>query len=296
MGKKSTGRLRRPGVYDLPAERYHSDPCEQPSLSASIARLMCARSPRHAWWAHPRLNPDFKHVDEQKFDVGTAAHELLLKGETICHVVEADSWRTAVAKEVRAKAREEGLVPLLTHQWAEVEAMIAAVRPQLAEYGAVPSLLTDGKPEQTLIWKEDGVTCRAMLDWLRDDRAAIDDLKTTSGSARPHDWTRRMYDFGADIQVAFYLRGLKALTGEDAEFRFVVVECAPPYAVSVVSLAPSALELAREKVTWAIATWRQCLETGRWPSYATEVAHVDAPPWEVERWIDAHYEEEGIAA
>jgi hypothetical protein len=48
--------------------------------------------------------------------------------------------------------------------------------------------------------------------------------------------------------AAWYLRGLKAVTGAEAEFRFVVCETRPPYAVSVVGLAPEVLQLAEKKV------------------------------------------------
>jgi hypothetical protein len=45
------------GIHDTTAVDYHADPCPEPSLSAHIAALLCARSPRHAWAAHPKLNP-----------------------------------------------------------------------------------------------------------------------------------------------------------------------------------------------------------------------------------------------
>ncbi|MBW4971899.1 hypothetical protein KZY98_15680, partial [Croceibacter atlanticus] len=63
-----------PGTYDLPAEVYHADQmCAVPTLSSSLARLMLARSPRHAWHASPRLNPDHQSDDRKTFDIGRAA-------------------------------------------------------------------------------------------------------------------------------------------------------------------------------------------------------------------------------
>lgn len=287
-----------PGIHDIPAERYHADDlCEGPTLSASVAAILCQRSPAHAREAHPRLNDKYERHEEKKFDVGTAAHALLLRGADIVSIVEHDSWRTNAAKEARDAARAEGLTPLLVDQWADVQRMVEAVRPQLEGHLADPPLLAAGQPERTLIWEEDGVTCRSMLDWLHDDHTAVDDLKTTAGSAHPRDWGQRMYGFGADIQVAFYLRGVRALTDvRDPVFRFVVTETKPPFAVSVVSLAPSALELANEKVSYAIATWRSCLESGEWPAYVADVAHLDAPSWEQARWLDARAWDEEIAA
>ena len=285
------------GIHDITAAAYHADPCADPSLSASVAHLLCSRSPRHAWAAHPRLNPDFERTERAMFDIGTVAHSALLLGEASCYVVDAPNWQTKAAKEERDRARELGLTPLLTHQAEEINAMVAAVRPQLEAFDADPPLLTDGKPEQTLIWEEDGVTLRARADWLRDDFSAIDDLKTTSGSGHPQDWThRRLWDIGADIQAAFYMRGLRALAGTEPEFRFCVVESSPPYAVSVIGLAPSALELANEKVDHAIAKWRECMERDEWPAYMGRVAYAETPAWQEAQWMEARFQEQAVAA
>lgn len=279
-------RTEQTGVFTMHAETYHGDPCDQPSLSASIATILCASSPAHARAAHPKLNPQLERDEEHKFDLGTAAHALLLQGDDIIRVVYADDWRKKDVQALRDEARAGGKVPLLEKHAIQVRQMVAAVRSQLDRFDARPALFTDGLPEQTLIWQEDGVTCRAMLDWLRDDRSTIDDLKTTSASASPEKWLRTMYGMGKDIQVAFYLRGLRAVFGIDAEFRFVVVETYPPFALSVVSLAPSALALANEKVEVAIDTWRRCLETDTWPAYASKVASIELPAYEEMRWLE----------
>jgi len=218
----------KPGIYDITAAEYHADPCEQPSLTASIARLFTTASPLHVWTAHPKLNPAFHRQHEDKFDVGTASHALLLQGENIVRVVDADDWRKKSAQEERIEAREQHLIPLLAREWEKVQAMTSAVRDQLAQFDHQPALLTAGKPERMLVWEDEGVACRAMLDWLHDDCTAIDDLKTTKASANPYMWARRtLWSIGADVQVAFYLRGLKKLTASDAEFRYIVAETSP---------------------------------------------------------------------
>ena len=68
--------IDRPGIYELSAEEYHADPCPTPSLSSSIARTLLASSPHHAWWEHPRFNPGRVREEDEKFDLGTAAHAL----------------------------------------------------------------------------------------------------------------------------------------------------------------------------------------------------------------------------
>lgn len=283
------------GVHTIDATDYHDDPCDQPSLSASIAAILCTQTPAHAWVAHPRLNPNFERHEEQKFDIGTAAHSLLLEGESSVRVVYADDWRTKEAKELRDQARAGGQIPLLEKHWDAVRAMVVAVREQLARVDAHPPLFTDGKPEQTLVWEENGVACRARLDWLRDDHQAADDLKTTSRTADPEQWARSLFASGRDVQAAFYRRGIRAVTGVDADFRYCIAETYPPYAISVVSLAPSALALADEKVGWALEVWRDCLAKDRWPAYTNRVAYAELPAWHETAWLEREAREEMAA-
>lgn len=283
------GERLKPGIHTMTAEAYHADPCSVPSLSASMAHLLCTSSPAHARVAHPKLNPTFERHEEEKFDVGTVAHALLLQGEDVAVIVDAPDWRTKAAKEERDAARAAGQIPLLGKHWDAVRAMVAATRQQLDKIEAAPALFTDGKPEQTLVWEEDGVMCRARIDWLHDDLSAIDDYKTTKASANPESWSRTLFGIGADMQVAFYLRGLAAVAGAAvagmADFRYVVQETYPPYALSVVSLSPDVLALADAKVEWAIQLWKQSLASGEWPAYPTRVCFAELPPWEEVRWL-----------
>lgn len=282
--------MTSPGIHTITAADYHADPCEQPSLSASMAHILCTQSPAHAKAKHPRLNPDYAREDEAKFDIGQASHALLLEGRNAVSVVGATDWRTKEAKLLRDEARAQGQIPLLTDQWREVQAMVASTREQLDRVVVDPPLFTDGKPELTLVWEDSGVTCRSRLDWLRDDMAAIDDYKSTSRSANPESWSRTLFGIGADIQAAFYLRGLAAVAGAAvagmAEFRWVVQETFPPYALSVMSLTPAALELADSKVEYALGVWRRCFETGEWPAYPTRVCYADLPGWMEAQWLE----------
>lgn len=275
------------GIFELSAEHYHLDhPSERPSLSASIANVLITSSPKHAWTAHPRLNPAYSRDEDPKFDVGRVAHSVILEGRDIVYVIHADDWRTKVAKEEREYARSVGKVPLLARNRDEVYAMADAVRDQLAAHEAEPPLFSDGKPEQSLLWEEGGVLCKARLDWLRDDFSAIDDLKTTSRSANPDAYSRALFGVGGDVQAAMYVRGVAKVTGVIPEFRWVVVETAPPYALSVVAPGPDILALGEAKVAWAIKRWRECLETGEWPAYPTRVATAEMPAYEEARWME----------
>jgi hypothetical protein len=275
-------------LLDVDAATYHRDELGQPgpSLSCSIAKLLITRSPAHARAAHPKLNPDFQQEEEAKFDVGRAAHSLFLEGDGNVEVFTYENWATKAAKEGRAEARAHGKTPMLGKDWDKVQAMVLALEDGLNALKISPPLFSEGKAEQTVLWEDAGVHCRARLDWLRNDSSYIDDLKT-SHNANPDNWTRRtMYDIGADFQVAWYRRGVRAVTGTAPEFRFVVIEAKPPFEFSVVSLAPDALALAEAKVDRALELWKRCLDTNVWTGYPKDVAYATLPGWMESQWLE----------
>jgi len=292
--------IDKPGIYEILEARYHEDPIIEPSLSSSIAKVMLTASPRHVQTKHPRLGgatPDQKQ--RQDWDIGSAVHSILLEGKDKIVTIEHNDYRKDAAKEARDAAYADNKIPLLAKQRTEVFAMVAAAHAQLKGHEEAAGVFSAGKPEQTLVWQEGDVWLRARLDWLREGPIPIWDYKTTT-DANPDVWVRRLFDLGFDVQVGFYRRGVRALLGiENPEFRFIVQETSAPYALSVVGLTPSTIELADMKAAMAIERWRWCITNDRWPGYPRETAYIEAPPWraaefeeakERERWASEHDE------
>ncbi len=276
------------GIYDVSEREYMSDQIgDTPSLSASIAKILIAESPLHAWTNHPKLNPDFKREEKEVFDLGTVAHALMLQGESIAEVIHAPDWRTKDAQMLRDKTRTEGRVPILSKHWDRVKEMVAIGQKQISEHREAKDAFTDaGKPEQTLIWVDDhGVVCRSRLDWLRNDYKFIYDYKTLGRTANPDELTRITCTEWA-LQACFYLRGLKAVTGVEATMRFVAQETEPPYAVSVIGLGPDVLCIGQKQVQFAIDLWAKCLESGRWPGFPDRVCFPVLPAWQEAAWLE----------
>lgn len=282
---------------DIPTARYHADDfADQPTLNASIANLLCTATPRHAYEAHPRLNPNYERVEDDKFSIGTVVHALLLQGIECAVVIDAPDYRKKATQEERDTARATGHVPLLVGQWERVQAMVTAAREQLAAHTAEPTPFTDGTPEQTLVWEDQGVLCRARIDWLHDDHQAIDDLKTNGRSAEPARWSERtLFDLHGDIQAVMYRRAAKAVFGVEPEFRFIVIETEPPHLLSVVSPGPDVLALGEKKVDYALALWRRCLDRNEWPGYPDRVCFAELPAWEENRWLEKELREKAAA-
>lgn len=287
----SVAAITEPGIYEMSAEQYHSDPCPEPSLSSSIIKLLIERSALHVWHAHPRLNPHHQPENKTEFDVGSAAHKLLLGKGAELVTVDAKNYQTNAAKEARDAAYAAGKIPLLPHHREAVERMVTMARMQLDALDMPRRPFTDGLPERVLIWREGDVWCRAMLDWYADDGAFIDDLKTTT-NAEPNAFVRRLGDLGYDIQAAWYRRGAERLSGQVPEFRFVCVEKDLPHALSVPGLKESDLHAADEKIDLALERWAWCRAHDRWPGYPSRPVTVEMTASARFRWEDQKASEE----
>lgn len=278
-----------PGVYDISAAEYHADPCATPSLSSSIGKLLVTPggTPRRAWWDHPRLNPDYVSEESDKFDLGNAAHAIILRSDSDFTIVDAPDWRTKTSQERRLDARATGKIPILEKHWHNVVAMGKSAALQIAAHKDAAGAFLNGRPEQTLVWCEGDVWCRARLDWLPFAGIFYDDYKSTAASADPDLWGRTMFGMGADFQAAFYLRGIRALGLCDRpQFRFIVQENYPPYLLSVIALDPDTLDIAERDVARAIDIWGRCLRSGEWPGYQDRTCYVGSPPWRIAQKLE----------
>lgn len=279
------------GIHlDVPSAVYFSDPCPQPSLTQSIAKVLIERSPLHAWHEHPRLGrkpvadaaPEAYNSAQA---IGNAAHALLLgRGKEIA-VADFDSWRTDKAKAVREAAEMAGVVPILQKHFVRARGMADVVRER------VPHAF-DGRPgngEVVLIWREGDIWLRTMIDWLSPKREVAWDVKTTGLSCAPHAIPVLMLNGGWDVQAAMHERGLNTLDPDGAgrrKFRFVAQENEPPYAVTVCELTEAVLTMGRKKLEHAIRLWGACMRANVWPSYPADVVYPEYPGWAEAKWLD----------
>ncbi|MCK9994444.1 MAG: hypothetical protein Dbin4_02964 [Alphaproteobacteria bacterium] len=275
--------MLRPGVHcDIPEDIYHADPCERPSLSSSIGKVILAQSPLHAWTAHPRLNPEFETGNERKFDIGKAVHAMLLddRAERIC-VIDFADYKTNAAKAARANALAAGQLPLKTADYEQAVAIVQSARREIALFKEYPEFI-DGVSEVTLIWEEPGgVLCRARIDRMSNDRRHLFDVKTDGQSAHPESFGRKIINMGYDFSAAFYLRGFRKCFPDlpAPEWSWLAVETDPPYGVSITGLDEAGYAIAEHQVEIAIAIWRECMASGKWPGYPHKKRIIETKPW-----------------
>lgn len=274
--------IDKPGIYSMALLDYIADPCPEPSLSASVAHTLITESPIHAFVQHPRLNKGRIESGSSKMDIGTIVHGMVLEGdESRLVLVEADDWRTKVAKETRDAARLAGLVPVLAGDMGMIREIAAAARSSIANSELREAFTPEaGKAEQTLVWQEGDIWLRSRPDWLTNDHRLIIDLKTTAGSAEPSAWLKTMLGNGNDLQAVLGLRGIKKLDPSSrCQFVFWIVEQAPPYASSFVGLSPQFLEMSEHKLSRAIQLWSDCTMTNCWTGYPSQVCWMEPPSY-----------------
>ncbi|PVE25396.1 hypothetical protein DC522_05725 [Microvirga sp. KLBC 81] len=284
--------ITAPGFYpDIPADEYHADPCVQPSLSSSIAKILLEQSPLHAWHCHPRLGgKQQKQKPSRDMELGTVAHKLLIGRGAEVVVIEAENYTRGDAKQERAEAYEAGCAPILRPDLEIAEAMVAAAREQLSRIPDAADAFNPelGQGEVVMVWKdESGPWCRSMVDWLPNDHLVVWDYKTTGQSAAPQSVGRKIADMGYEIQAGLYERGLTFLDPSVAgrlKFRWLFQETEPPYLIMPVELDAVGMEIGRRKVAAAIHLWDKCLSSGFWPGYPTQVVQAEYPQWSASAW------------
>jgi hypothetical protein len=286
--------ITEPGIYrGVTSADYFADPCPEPSLTQSLVKIMIERSPKHAWIAHPRLNDDWLPDDDPKFDVGNAAHRIVLGRGKDFEVLEFDDWRTKAAKDARSTAARAGKIGILDGQYAQACDMCGAASFQL-EHHEDRDAFTNGSAEVMICWQEDGIWFRSLVDWLHDDLRTVDDYKSSGMSMAPHVIGLRAEAGGWDIQCAFIERGLAVIDPDGAgrrKFRFIGQETEKPHALTVMHMDQHWRTMGQKKVQRGVDLWRRCMETGKWPSYPARSVTPEYPGWKETKWLEREEQE-----
>jgi hypothetical protein len=276
------------GSYKMSFAEYLKDPAPVASLSRSTIKSLVNECPRKAFHGHPRLNQNYKREEKTQFDIGSAAHDLFLGGENAVMVFDYADWRKKEALEAKESARSIGKIPLLKHQFEEVNKMVAAAHITLKTFEArgekLNLNLADGDSELTYLWQEKETWLRIRPDWISKDKKIVLDYKTTSISAEPEAYIRTIVSNGLDIQEALYCRGIKAVDGTDPNFFFLSQEVYEPYLCSLIELDTMFMDMGDSKVRMGIKIWRECMKSGIWPGYSEKLYTVEAPAWALGNW------------
>ncbi|MCT1363924.1 PD-(D/E)XK nuclease-like domain-containing protein [Microbacterium sp. p3-SID131] len=282
--------LERPEVVSgrfepsMDEEEYHA----HPALSASGMKVLL-RSPKHF-----RLARTANRAPEVKFDVGHAAHKLILGvGMPIVEIPAGLlSGANAAVQSAKAKAwveeaRTEGKVPLKPKDFQAVRRMADAV---LMNVKARRVLEAAPWREVSLFGEDEatGVQVRSRLDALGE--GVLADVKTTPDvSARKI--TNAVIDMGYDLSAEMYRQMVARVLGYDpGPMNLIFVEKELPHEVRVVRLADPAWRVGGEaKIRAALDLFAWCTQQGEWPGDDEDggaIRDLPVPAW-YERQMNA---------
>jgi hypothetical protein len=258
--------MREPGFYDdIPEREYHAD---AESLSVSGAKLLL-RAP--ALYVYRLTHAEYR----DEFDIGSAAHQLVLGTGPEIVDVGADDWRTKAAQSKRDELRDEGAIPLLSKDYRRVHEMSEA----LSSHGFATKLLSNGVPELSAYAVDEptGIMRRGRFDLFGSD--VLVDYKTAA-SAQPEAFAASVARFGYDMQASWYLDLAESLGERRDGFAFVVQEKDPPYLVEVYDIDELALERGARRNRRALDLFERCLIDDEWPGYTGQMfTTLHLPRW-----------------
>jgi hypothetical protein len=266
-----------PGLYDIDAELYHSDPIPGGSLSSTGARRITDCPARFKYFL------DHPEPYKPEFEFGTAAHTVILGNGPELVTVDGPRWDTTETKARVAAIRAAGAVPLKPEARQRIDDMAEA----LANHAEAADLLTPGSglAEQSMFWEEGDIWMRSRIDWLRPDE--IVDYKSAR-SAHPDYLRKAVQDYGYHQQDPFYRRGAihLGLIPPNGSFKFIFQEKQPPYLVTVVELDFPARVIGGELNDRALHTYAMCRETGYWPAYSEGTTYISLPKWAERKYVE----------
>lgn len=280
------------GVYfDMPEHEYRQDPAPEPSLNQSLIPALLDRSPFHAAYECPRLNPYGRlRLPSRAQIFGETVHRLALgRGREISTVRYRD-YTSSSARDDRDEALRNNRIPVLEHQYLAAHEIATIVRERMVE-------ACEGHPYQTevvLIWKERTVHgeiyCRAQVDvWCEALGLALDP-KILSTPATPFAFGRAAADGGYDLQAVFYGRGFGQLMPQfkgSVRFANLVVESYPPFATQSFAPDQNTRYVAERRCAQAMELWARCLKERAWPSYPRGIQSYETPSFHQQRIINS---------
>ena len=269
--KGSTRVVPEPGIHqDIPFEEYVEwDAVNNSSLTRA------ARSMAHYRYAPPQA--ETKALRFGKLCHSGALEPLLIPKHYVVMPDLAEGIRRADGTEYaspRATAEYKRRAAEFKEANADKEVvdqdtydtMMGVVDALLAHERAREYLYAPDPSEVSIVWDdpETGIRCKGRIDRLQLRASRLSDLKTTIDASQ---FERSVFRFAYHRQGAFYVDGMRVLTGEDFAFALVAVERDKPFGVRAAPLHSEALVEGRIEYRRLLRAIAQARQTGEWKGY-----------------------------
>lgn len=244
----------------------------------------------------PMHYKQYKNAETNALIYGGAFHCMVLEPDLFHdkYIVNTDykDFRTKAAKAWRDEKREQGQRVISLSDYDHMMRMHDAIREH-----PTASIMLDpdsGKAEQSAywidndknIWRHEDPTnrlCRCRPDFINEAHNLVVDLKTTQ-CAGASKFGRDIVNYRYDVQAAFYMDGLRQCGLRVVDFKFVAIEKTPPYGIGVYDIEVSDRQTARLKYQRDLLRYHDCMTTGEWPGYPTEIRTLELPA--LSRFVD----------
>ena len=255
-------------VEGLTNDEYHGD---KKYFSSSQLKYAIQNSATFQWYLNNGKpnEREFKPSEINALDFGTLVHCLLLEP----HMLEKEflfidcigkDFRRKEDKQYRAimseRAFNDNKILIQAHAMDKASKCVEAVKAH--KFASRVLFETPGTPEVSGYYQDStyNLFLRFRPDRLvhdLDGNSAIIDVKTTRNM---DDFNKKAnWDFHYDLSACMYLTGHLALTGEWADFYFVVVESEAPFRAAVYKASEAFLKRGMIKYNRAIANISEAL-------------------------------------
>ena len=216
---------------------------------------------------------------------GQAFHKFALEPETFSSefaVLPNCDRRTKEGKAIYAEFEEKAAdkTVITADMFIQIAEMADALK-----CNVYASKLLNGVHEKPFFWTDDmtGEECKCRADCLTELNGAnvIVDIKTAA-SADTETFMRDAIKYGYDFQAAMYSEGVKANTGKDWLFVFVVIEKEPPYAINIFQADALILRRGQDIYRQLIGIYHDCKTSGEWYGYLGKfnmINNLSLPAW-----------------
>lgn len=169
---------------------------------------------------------------------------------------------------------------------ADFEAIMLAAAIATGDPAVRAILQKPGGFEVSARWRDDGILCKARIDFLSIDAGIAMDYKTAR-DASPTGFARSAANYRYNRQQAWYTRGLEALGVPIYEFYFLAQEKNPPYAAGLYTIPDYAVDAGMAEAISRLVEYVRAKETDEWPAYTVG----SAVELEWPAWADTEYSE-----
>ena len=227
-----------------------------------------------------------KQEFHKSLSIGTAVHIKVLEPHKE-HLIQnlEDHGFTDRKKWQQIKKMQEANPDVLYFSQKEIDS-IDAMTKSVKLHDKAKELYTNTWNECSIFWtdKEHKIDCKARIDSLNVEGGYAVDLKTTKDA---EGFMKEAVKYGYHIQAAFYLRGLKALTGKDLDWYWVAVDVNAPHFCYIYKLSDQSKKIGEFLIDQYITKLEMCRRDNHWPIGNEEIRKGELPTWYVEKMTAA---------